>query len=414
MTATTDLRRIIAERVDLAVDRAADLADEIESRNGGLSAQIELEAALEDLDRYSRMADHVGVVKVRHEPSIYRPDGEYSFFVDAALQRTSAASNERLERHQAEMRTLGELERRDVNTGTLNGLVPPTHLIDELVPANKVQSTVWDWLAQPLPATGMDITLPTITAGVDAVVQANQNATVTSGTLTMAASTTPVETVMVTLAMATQALERAGAGVDRLIATELAAELAATRESQLFTGLGTSGQFTGLLVAAGTGAVTYTDADPTVLELLTKLGALASAVNGARPDVFVFAGRRLNWLLSQAGPNTIAPAITDPQPGDPPGTAVRIFGIPALCSTGMPTNLGTGTNEDAIIAMHRDAVVLLADTPRLSFAQRDPNGGGSAAPQTYWLSLTQYATVNIRRKTSIAKMTGTGLNVTAA
>jgi HK97 family phage major capsid protein len=233
--------------------------------------------------------------------------------------------------------------------------------------------------------------------------QTAQNAALTASDPTVANATqSDIATIAAVVNVSRQVVLRGGAGVDVLIAAELGGALAAEVERQVINGSGSSGELQGYLNMSGTGAVTYTSASPTAAEMLPKLGALATASStGAkrRPDFFVMHSRRLDYLLSRAEA-TLAHAVMAPAPGNPVGTVVRLFGIPVIACDAVPTTIST--NQDAILAVHRNDAWLFESVPQVTTLETGP-------PQTYRLTVLQYAAMPIRNAAGIAKMNGTGL-----
>jgi hypothetical protein len=113
--------------------------------------------------------------------------------------------------------------------------------------------------------------------------------------------------------------------------------------------------------------------------------------------------RRLDYLLSRAEA-TLAHAVMAPAPGNPVGTVVRLFGIPVIACDAVPTTIST--NQDAILAVHRNDAWLFESVPQVTTLETGP-------PQTYRLTVLQYAAMPIRNAAGIAKMNGTGLAATA-
>jgi HK97 family phage major capsid protein len=399
MTSTiTSAIRSATERLEYAVLSG-------ESRGSTADAVAAIDIAALDLERYQ--AAGKTVARVVREALTYRPDADFGFFHDLATRDVDIEARDRLVRHAREVADLSVLEARDIGTGALNGITPPSYVVEGLQAGARPLRTVADAISMPMPDSGMSVLTPTVTSGMTANAQSAQNAAFTASDPTVAnAAQSAISTIAAVVNGSRQLILRGGAGVDVLIGAELGGALAAEVERQVLNGSGSSGELQGYLQMGSTGSVTYTSASPTAAEMLPKLGALAtSSSSGAkrRADFFVMHSRRLDYLLSRAE-STLAHAVTPPAPGDPAGTAVRILGIPVLTCDAVPTTIST--NQDAIIAVHRNDAWLFETPPIISTIE-------VGAPQTFRLTVLQYAALPIRNAAGIAKMTGTGLAATA-
>ncbi|WP_395659143.1 hypothetical protein [Nocardioides sp.] len=118
---------------------------------------------------------------------------------------------------------------------------------------------------------------------------------------------------------------------------------------------------TGILPTSGINAVTYTDATPTLPELLVPVAQALSkcATVGKRtPDSIVLYPSIWWWMTAQLdstnrplvdlgnGQNTITVHDTDAVSG----VVGAIGKVPIVVDLGIPTNLGGGTNESRVIA----------------------------------------------------------------
>ena len=77
---------------------------------------------------------------------------------------------------------------------------------------------------------------------------------------------------------------------------------------------------------------------------------------------------------------------------------------PTTCGS-VPTNLGTGTNEDRLLLFARESVVLLTNRPEISVvvdASLSATGG-------FRVIARQYAALAIRRPEAVGILAGTGL-----
>ena len=390
----SEVDRLVAD----AEARAAQACVRASTSAGGAQAAVDREVALDDLARLAAVRS--AVVSVRREERTYRPDGEWSLLTDAAMAKSDADARSRLARHAAET--------RDVTSGTFAGLVPPVFALDAVQAAARPLRVVADAL-RPLPLgdDGMTVSLPVFTTAATASSQATQNTAYTESDPAVTDATSPVVTIHAAVDVPLQMADRGQAARDVLALVELVGALAAELERQVVNGSGTSGELTGLLQISGIGTVTYTSSSPTAAEMLPKLGALATASAASRrrrPDWFAMHSRRLDYLLSRAE-NVVAHAVSDPQPGDPAGTVVRLLGVPTLTSDAIPTTVST--DQDRIIAGHVNDVALMLGPINISL---NPAPG----PATWRLAAVQYAAMPVRLAAGIARMSGTGLAAVAS
>lgn len=402
---------VLRARASRAMARADELARSLsDSRSGTFDEHLELEAAIDDLDRYSRMVGTVGEVVVRSEPRTYRPDGGPSFFADvvASLRDGDPDARTRLARHGAEMRDAGLVESRDVGSSALSGLVPPAYLVELAAPAVNAGAPLAEMIRRPLPDEGMQVVISRMTGAASVAAQDGEATAVSNTDQTSSALTVPVRTIAGRVAASAQLFERANAGVDAGIMVDLATAHAAEVERQLVNGTGSNGQVTGLLTQAGTTAVTYTDADPTALELVSKIGAAATVSAASRklpPTVAVMHSRRWYWLATRSDAAAVAQVHTTRPAGAPPQVVGSVAGVWVVLDDTIPTGLGGGTNEDRVIVARHDDLVLLESTPTV-LVDRNNRAGGLGAD----LVLASYVAFTAGRYPGgVAIIAGTGL-----
>ena len=146
------------------------------------------EAELVELDERKAKADEarraigVPVVKVGREERTYRPDGEHNFLQDAFRSKfgNDHAATERVTRAREE--ALAEYRS---TTGNYGGLVVPQYLTDLYAPVLKSgRPFLSNVTSVPLPAAGMNITIPRGSTGTSVAAQETQNTGVSNTTLT--------------------------------------------------------------------------------------------------------------------------------------------------------------------------------------------------------------------------------------
>ena len=178
-----------------------------------------------------------------------------------------------------------------------------------------------------------------------------------------------------------------------MIADDLGRDFGAKLDVQIVNGSALSGQTRGLLNVAGilsvAGAVTSVQAF--VADVWQAFQDLAGSSGFGNPDpdayVTILHPRRLAWIHSGAGATSVpaAPLL--------PGRIVA--------SSGIPTNLGAGTNEDVALVVERSNVVLLAQGP--IFKVDEDTGSLTLTIRTYAWSM---GALLVKNAAAVAKVTG--------
>ena len=149
--------------------------DELEARCA--AAEVEIERRKKIVDRMEKVTEARASqpllveeddvrVEVRKEESIYRPDGQQSFFRDVMRAHSGdVEARERLHRHSVEM--------RDVTAASGGaGYVPPVYLSEYAAPKARAGGPLLAQLPKaPLPDAGMTISVPRVTTGTSVAVQ---------------------------------------------------------------------------------------------------------------------------------------------------------------------------------------------------------------------------------------------------
>ena len=212
-----------------------------------------------------------------------------------------------------------------------------------------------------LPSSGMTVNISRITTGTSAAIQASENATVSETNLDDTLLTVDVRTIAGQQTLSRQALDRSE-GADEIVVGDLVRAYQTQLDSQVLTGAGSSGTHLGVMSVSGNVGVTYTDASPTAAELWPKLFDLVQQIQaGVFEGVshFIMHPRRFWWIASNVG--TSFPFVQlsgiQTQGGSVDSTAYGagasgvLAGIPVIVDANVPTNLGAGTNEDAVIGV---------------------------------------------------------------
>ena len=430
-----ELNSIATDPEARGLDDDAALARIGELRAAGEKIAADLSAATDQLaaaiDAESRQATAAAVrpqttgiagAYVRSEERTYTErsarEGR-SFLQDAfavTFNRHSAgdAAN-RIERHMNEMR----LERRDIASGALNGLVPPQYILDQaaqLARSGRPFANIVPTFA--LPDSGMTVYVTRVTTGSQVNVQTENTQSAETDMVTTDI-TIPVVTITGQQDISRQAIER-GQVTDALVFADLYAAYAERLDLQLIQGSGSAAQHRGIVNVSGVGLQTY--GAGTVTTFMSKLAGNMSDVstNRARSaTVVVMHPRRWHWLVSQSdtqGRPLVLPATTATQLPAFNGLADGLTGsnefvgfiaggLPVLVDSNVPTNLGVSTNEDRVIVTRIEDHVLWEQAPTVFSFEQAVN-----PPATVRLAICGLSAFTAGRYPgSTSLMTGTGL-----
>jgi hypothetical protein len=325
--------------------------------------------------------------------------------VEGAIARSSEASMA-VERRVRELRSrratekrLGRAQEQRASNITMVsggvGLVPvngaPRYVAELFTDAARTKARLAPRLLQgQLPSSGNIVLVPRATTGAVTAIQTSENTAPTDTGMVIDTATSPVVTVTGQQVVSRQLLDR-GVNTDADIAASLGASFAQILERQVINGSGASGQLTGLLGTTGITANSYTDATATAAEAFGAIQKLLSDTGtayGAPIDTLVMHSRRARWLSDNALFGT------------------QDEGAEVIETMGVPTNLGAGTNEDAILALALGATPLFLGP--INF-EVDP-GVLSGTLQVRIYCWAYVALVGARIPASIGKLNGTGLS----
>lgn len=384
-------------------------------------------AELEEEQRRTEEAEEARKLTVNVDRNIrvserrtYEPGNQRSYFLDLARanMRGDVEARQRLDRHAIEVQS--EPEYRDLNRtdGTGGQFVPPAHLMDQFLRLRRAGRATANVVRNlPLPGGTDSITIPGLSTGGATALQSADNAAVQETDPTDRSISVPVRTIAGQVDVALQLLDQSPIAADEILLDDLIRSYNNSLGTQILTAASW-----GLLNQANIGAVTYTDATPTVGELYPKL---ADAVNRvatgifSEPSVIVMHPRRWAWLLAALdtqGRPLVVPTSGANQSVNAVGTindatggiqrvVGTILGIPVVTDPNMPTNLGAGTNEDAIVVMDANEVFLYESAPRTRVLPEVGSGTLTVRLQVYGY----FAFTAARYTAAIAAITGTGL-----
>jgi HK97 family phage major capsid protein len=126
----------------------------------------------------------------------------------------------------------------------------------------------------------------------------------------------------------------------------------------------------GFLTPSSASTITWTTATPTATAFYGRLAQLQGTINGTRfkaPDAVVMHPRRWAWFASYvdtAGRPLVAPTaggfnvMAAPDAIQGVGHVGSVLGMDVFTDANIPTNLGTGTNQDIVLMMPRDDIWL--------------------------------------------------------
>ena len=397
-----------AEGVDL---------DELEARCAAAEAEIERRKKILDrMEKVSEARQQQPVlveeddvrVEVRKEESIYRPDGQQSFFRDVMRAHSGdVEARERLHRHSMEM--------RDVTAASGGaGYIPPQYLSEYAAPKARAGGPLLAQLPKaPLPDAGMTISVPRVTTGTSVAVQ-TENGSVSETDFVSSQLSTSVRTIAGQSDVSVQFFERSFPGADVVIADDLARAYTTEFDRQLVNGSSSSSEHTGLLNVSSIGSVTFTSTTPTASDFLSPIYKAISTVTSnyfEAPTHIVMHPRRAAFLA--AGQSTSNPIFQ--QGGlmmaageQNEGLVGSIAGLPVIADANVPTTLGTGTDEDAILVINAPALRVMEGQPR--FKVHESVGSGTLTVRLSYYGYSAF--MSGRYPEAICKITGTGLNET--
>jgi HK97 family phage major capsid protein len=370
-------------------------------------------------------------VDVIAEPLTYRRDGEHSYFKDRLSDRQDA--RERLKRHAQEMDV--EIPERDkvararadaqglefrVNPNRAQGqggfFAPPLWVLDAFAGVPRLPRVLADLVPHfDLPAGVQSVNLPCLLTGDQTAPVADDMSDVDVDVVDAAVSS-PVVTIAGQGIIAQQLIDQspAGARADYAFFKDLAESYDEQLEQQIIYGSGTAGQFYGISTIAGITLDSYTAATPAAGAMYTAWCALIGAVADARkhhPEAFLVRTGRWMWLAAQG--DTQGRPFIPPMPSDadePPVNTIRSHGkvggaIRAYLDEAISISLGTGMNQDEVIACTPSDLMLFEGTPRISVNVDAAVSGNLQAR----LVFSNYAAfIAGRYPSGIGTLTGTG------
>lgn len=391
--------------------------DELEARCA--AAEVEIERRKKIVDRMEKVTEARASqpimleqddvrVEVRKEESIYRPDGQQSFFRDILSAHSGDfEARERLHRHSVEM--------RDVTAASGGaGYIPPNYLAEYAAPKVRAGGPLLSQLPKaPLPDSGMTVSVPRVTTGTSVAVQ-TENGSVSETDFVSSQLSTSVRTIAGQSDVSVQLFERSQPGIDLVIADDLARAYTTEFDRQLINGASASSEHTGLLNVSSIGAVTFTSSTPTSADFLSPIYKAIATVTGAyyeAPTHIVMHPRRAAFLaagLSSTAPIYNQGGLTLAAGQQDMGMVSTIAGLQVVIDANVPTTLGSGTDEDALLVINANALRVMEGQPR--FKVHESVGSGTLTVRLSYYGFSAF--LSGRYPEAICKVTGTGLNET--
>lgn len=407
----TEEARLVAIAVELRT-----IDDELPALREAMLRDESADATRRDLGIFSSPA------RVISEPRTYDRDGRNSYFVDLALANApgqfNAEARERLNRHSHEVRVDAKEYRANMSMTDGQGgeFVPPLWLVAQYVRLARASRVTADLCAKlPLPEGTDTISLPTVATGSSVAAQTEGSAA-SNTDMTTSSVTANVRTFAGQQVFSLQLLERSPIAFDQVVFGDLLAEHAKVWDTAVINGSGAP-SVTGILNTSSIVSVSYTDASPTVAELMPELPKVVSQIARQRylpPQAWVMHPRRWFNILGAldssnrpfSPPASQGPSNAQATFGDvrAEGAAGSLFGLPVYVDPNIPTDLGGGT-EDAIICARFDDLITMEGPIRTRVLYET-----DANTLQVRLQLFNYAAFMPNRyPKAIGKVTGTGL-----
>lgn len=339
--------KLAAAKAELATERAVAEQLKVTTETGATSRQYDQ------------------VARIGQEPRTYTAQKDKrgsQFLKDVGRQflYQDPGATERLSRHMAEER----VERADYlqravpagsGTGNFTGLVVPQYLTDLYAPAVAAMRPFADACHhQDLPSEGMTVNISRITTPTLVDAQSAENAAVDGQQIDDTLLSIPVQTAAGQAILSRQALDR-GTGIEGVLMDDLFRRygtfIDSTLINQATTGLSAVAQAN--TITSGLTAQTFYS------KVLGSVAGTETALLGmGKADLVVMSTSRWGWYQAQAV--STWPAVQQPN-YDPRtfGSANAVGydagfrgtlpnGLPVIVDANVPSNLGTGTNQDEV------------------------------------------------------------------
>jgi HK97 family phage major capsid protein len=355
--------------------------------------------------------------RVISEEATYHERSGNDFLADAIAAEFGGSyeARERITRYQRET-----MEKRDSGTSNFAGLVVPQYLVSSFAQLRRAGRPTLDISTnQALPAAGMTLNIGRLTTGVTSYVQASENSAPTESSPDDTLLTVNVNTVASMFDLSKQAILR-GTGVETQLLGDAVRSYQTKVDALALNGSGSSGEHRGILNTSGINATTYTDASPTWAEFFPKLVAAITNISTnfyggathivAHPSIIGCWLRALDTTnrpqFGNTAGNPMNAAATFDRPAYDMG-GLQILGLPVIADANMPTNLGTGTDESAVIVGDFSESYIWEDNGGSPLYVRFEQPDGNIAIRTVVFGFSAYTAG--KYPTAFSAITGTGL-----
>ena len=292
------------------------------------------------------------------------------------------------------------------------GYIPPVYLSELAAPKVRAGGPLLAQLPKAaLPDAGMTISVPRVTTGTSVAVQ-TENGSVSETDFVSSQLSTSVRTIAGQSDISIQFFERSFPGADVVIADDLARAYTTEFDRQLINGASASSEHIGLLNVGSIGSVTFTSGSPTAGDFLAPIYKAIGTVTTSyfeAPTHIVMHPRRAAFLAS--GQSTSTPIFNQGglmmASGEQNyGVVGTIAGLAVVVDANVPTTLGSGTDEDAILVINAPALRVMEGAPR--FKVHESVGSGTLTVRLSYFGYSAF--MSGRYPEAICKITGTGLN----
>ena len=410
----TDIELANIQALKLEIEKLDERIEQITDIEVRKAKAAELAAAVDGDTVETRSAAPARVIS---EEATYHERGSHDFLADAIAAEFGGSyeARERIQRYQRET-----LEKRDSGSSNFAGLVVPNYLVSEFAPLRRAGRPVLDISRNmQLPASGMSLNIGRLTTGVTSYVQSSENSAPTESSPDDTLLTIPVNTVASMFDLSKQAVLR-GTGVETQLLGDAIRSYQTKLDALAINGSGSSGEHRGILNTTGINATTYTDSTPTWAEFFPKLVAaiqdISSNFYGGATHIVAHPTLIGCWLRALDSTNRPLFNSTAGNPFNAPGTydrpaydmgGLQILGIPVIADANMPTNLGSGTNETAVIVGDFSESYIWEDNGGSPMYVRFEQPDGNIAIRTVVFGFSGYTAG--KYPTAFSAITGTGL-----
>lgn len=445
-TAAREREQLIASRkaiTDLAEEEAReDLLPEEDAEFRELTAQIRkkdeelvaFDERIAELSEEQKRSEQVtaGAAAVKRaqarvqnvsEKRTYEKGNGRSYLQDLARVQLNmdgdGSAVDRLRRHAQDVDTDPEYRDLTRTDGAGGYFVPPLWMMQdyiELARAGRAYANLCN--GQALPPGTDSINIPKVASGTATAVQSADNGAVQETDLTDDFVNAPVRTIAGQQDIAIQLLDQSPISFDQVVFRDLTADYATKVDLQVIAGSGSSGQVTGVRNTSNIETIAYTTATPTVAQLYSKIADAVQRVHTLRfmpPTAIVMHPRRWAYFLASVD-STGRPLVT-PNAGNPMNNVAtlgavaaeqvvgQMHGLPVITDPNIPTNLGTGTNQDVVHILRSSDLLLFESGIRSRVLPEVGSGNLTVRLQVYgYVAFTAG-----RYPKSIVEVGGTGL-----